>query len=136
MVAVAFPVAGGGCSRLSLPAATPSRKASPGTYRRRQGVAAVLVLGAVLSMRAALGVLGGGPLTASEQSSTAAANAPAPVAIAAQPVSRTAYVVQPGDTLWSIARSLQPDGDVRALVDALAELNPGPLQVGDRIVVP
>jgi hypothetical protein len=30
-------------------------------------------------------------------------------------------VVRPGDTLWSIARSLQPGGDVRDLVDRLAE---------------
>ena len=33
------------------------------------------------------------------------------------------YVVQPGDTLWSIARELDPTGDVRADVDRLADLN-------------
>jgi nucleoid-associated protein YgaU len=32
-------------------------------------------------------------------------------------------VVQPGDTLWSIAGSLGGDGDIRALVDAIQELN-------------
>jgi Tfp pilus assembly protein FimV len=32
-------------------------------------------------------------------------------------------VVQPGDTLWSIARSVAPDEDTRAVVDALVELN-------------
>jgi nucleoid-associated protein YgaU len=31
------------------------------------------------------------------------------------------YVVQPGDTLWAIAQRIDPDGDVRATVDALAE---------------
>ena len=33
---------------------------------------------------------------------------------------RSSVVVEPGDTLWSIARRLQPTGDVRALVDRLA----------------
>jgi nucleoid-associated protein YgaU len=32
-------------------------------------------------------------------------------------------VVQPGDTLWSIATSLDGDGDVRAVVDQIQELN-------------
>jgi nucleoid-associated protein YgaU len=37
-------------------------------------------------------------------------------------------VVEPGDTLWSIASSVAGDGDVRAVVDALQEVNhlPGP----------
>jgi LysM repeat protein len=32
-------------------------------------------------------------------------------------------VVQPGDTLWSIAISLDGDGDVRAVVDEIQRLN-------------
>jgi len=32
-------------------------------------------------------------------------------------------VVQPGDTLWSIAGSLGGDDDVRAVVDEIQELN-------------
>jgi len=32
-------------------------------------------------------------------------------------------VVQPGDTLWSIATSLNGDGDVRAVVDEILQLN-------------
>ena len=32
-------------------------------------------------------------------------------------------VVQPGDTLWSIAGSLGGGGDVRVVVDAIQELN-------------
>jgi len=32
-------------------------------------------------------------------------------------------VVEPGDTLWSIARSVAPDEDTRAVVDAIVELN-------------
>jgi nucleoid-associated protein YgaU len=35
----------------------------------------------------------------------------------------SSVVVQPGDTLWSIASSLHSDGDVRAVVDEIQELN-------------
>jgi hypothetical protein len=43
-------------------------------------------------------------------------------------------VVEPGDTLWVIARRLQPKGDVRATVDRLVKANGGAdLHVGERI---
>jgi nucleoid-associated protein YgaU len=38
-------------------------------------------------------------------------------------VGESSVVVQSGDTLWSIASSLDDDGDVRALVDELQRLN-------------
>ena len=42
-----------------------------------------------------------------------------------------------GDSLWTIARRLQPTGDVRALVDELAGLNGSTsVQAGQRVVVP
>lgn len=45
-------------------------------------------------------------------------------------------VVQPGDTLSTIARRLMPSGDIMPLVDRLAQLHgPGPLMSGDRIDV-
>ena len=47
------------------------------------------------------------------------------------------YLVQPGDTLWSIARRLQPEGDVRALVHQLVDANGGAdLRIGQRVVLP
>ncbi len=47
------------------------------------------------------------------------------------------HVVQPGDTLWALARRLQPTGDVRPLVDRMVELNGGSsLEVGQRILLP
>lgn len=47
------------------------------------------------------------------------------------------HVVQPGDTLWSIAGKVAPGADVRLTVDRLVELNGGaPLEVGDRLVLP
>ena len=35
----------------------------------------------------------------------------------------TTVVVQPGDTLWEIARTAEPDEDTRAVVDAIVDLN-------------
>jgi nucleoid-associated protein YgaU len=52
-------------------------------------------------------------------------------------VSRTRTIVQPGDTLWSIARRVQRTGDIRPLVDAMASSRHGrALQVGETIEVP
>jgi LysM repeat protein len=46
------------------------------------------------------------------------------------------YVVQPGDTLWSIASSLT-DGDIRSFVDELTDLNgTASVDVGQRLVLP
>jgi hypothetical protein len=46
-------------------------------------------------------------------------------------------VVQPGDTLWSIASRVAPNADPRAVVDKLAaQIGTSDLQVGDRLTVP
>lgn len=96
---------------------------TPGTYRRRRATAVVVVLALGLGLRAVLGGLGGGPLAASEPASM-------------RPVAAVTYVVQPGDTLWAIARRAQPTGDVRSLVDSLARAHgPGPLLVGERLTL-
>jgi hypothetical protein len=95
----------------------------PSTYRRRQALAAggVAALAAVASV--VLGALGGGSLTAPER--------PLP-AVAGQ-----LYEVQPGDTFWAIARSLDPDGDPRPLVDRLVADHGGPvLVVGEQLRLP
>jgi nucleoid-associated protein YgaU len=68
-----------------------------------------------------------------------AALAPAPPSArpAAAAAGSPTVVVQAGDTMWSIARRLQPTGDVRALVDRLVAANgSASLQAGDRLVVP
>ena len=71
-----------------------------------------------------LGGTAGGPLTT-----------PRPAAISSGPVA--VRTVQPGDTLWSIARAVQPTGDVRPLVDQLLTSRGGrSLQVGEEITVP
>ena len=46
-------------------------------------------------------------------------------------------VVQPGDTLWSIAAAVAPDTDVRITVDQLIELNgSSPIVPGQELVLP
>jgi hypothetical protein len=70
-----------------------------------------------------LGGLGRGPLTTTESAS--------PVLVATQ-----IHIVQPGDTLWSIARALDPDADARILVEQLiGQRGSSPLRVGERIVL-
>jgi LysM repeat protein len=93
-------------------------------------VVAAAALALVLALSWAVGALGGGSLAASGDA------APATVSLQMQPVAQATYVVAPGDTLWSIARHLVPEGDVRPVVDALAADRDGrPLQVGERLVV-
>ncbi len=55
-----------------------------------------------------------------------------------RPARQVAYVVEPGDTLWSIARRVAPGHDPRPLVDALVEANDlhGGLQAGQELSVP
>jgi hypothetical protein len=90
-------------------------------------VAAVLVAAAAL--RFALAGLGGGALTTAGPSG--AASTP-PAAVAAH-----VYVVQPGDTLWSIVRRSGRRGDPRPEVDRLAlQLQGRSLQVGQRLRLP
>jgi Tfp pilus assembly protein FimV len=53
------------------------------------------------------------------------------------PVSPVTHVVQPGETLWSIAQRVHPSGDVASYVDQLVRANGGDtIRVGQQIVVP
>ena len=109
--------------RRSLPAAT---------CRRRRVAALVVVTGLAFVAWLALGALGG-VLTAPVRST------PPPAAGVGGPNAADGAVVvevAPGDTLWSIARRLQPEGDPRPLVDRLAASNGGAVvRAGDRLVV-
>jgi hypothetical protein len=85
-------------------------------------VLAVGVVSLVLAVRTVTATLGGVPASAPE--------GPFPDTAA------RVVIVQPGDTVWSIARDLTPQGDIRALVDDLVEANGSALQPGDRLLVP
>ena len=56
---------------------------------------------------------------------------------AAAPPERETVVVQPGETLWSIARRVAPGADPRVTVARLRDLNDldGPLQAGQRLTL-
>jgi LysM repeat protein len=95
--------------------------------RRRR--LAVLVLALVVLGSVLLGVQ-----AISGLAEVGGSSGPRPVEVG--PVAGQQYVVQPGDTLWSIAQRIAPDDDPRAVVDALRAANGGPgLEVGDRIMV-
>lgn len=100
---------------------------SASVYRRRRIVAAlalIVVVGALLALTLQLVDGASGAVTASGPGGAAASTV-------------VVHIVEPGDTMWSIARSLQPSGDVRSLVDELVSANGGAsLQIGDQIVLP
>ena len=92
-------------------------------YRRRR-------LGVLIT----IGLLVAVGLNVMSAPSSGASRSPLP---AAGTEAAAEYVVQPGDTLWSIAGELAPQADRRAAVDRLAAVNSGvDLQVGQRLVVP
>lgn len=97
---------------------------------RRRLVAVALVVGLLVSLGLALGRAG-------STRSAGVGAVPGSAGVAAIPIAQAEYVVQPGDTLWKIARALQPEGDVRPLVYELGKARNGaPLRAGERITLP
>lgn len=126
MVAVTTTSAGFGTLPYLVP---PDHTLGPGGRRPRlrsrrliRRLRALLLLSlVVLAVRTVPGGHGDAPL-----------GVPEPVRASA--VSPAVHIVQPGETLWSIARELQPSGDVRPLVDRLSASRHGrPLRVGERL---
>ena len=105
---------------------------SPAVYRRRRVVALILAVAlVVVAMAGIRAVLR--PLTGSDEGRPLSAlGASAPV-----PAGTETLLVQPGESLWDIARDLQPAGDLRPLVDELAALNGGAtLEAGQNLLLP
>jgi nucleoid-associated protein YgaU len=96
--------------------------------RRRLAVLVAAVVGLAGAALAAQALAG---LTAINGSSR-----PQPVEVRSVPVAGQHYVVQPGDTLWSIAAEIAPEEDPRVVVDALRRANGGPeLQIGSQLTL-
>jgi hypothetical protein len=107
--------------RTTLPSRTEhaARPLSPEVYRRRRLVAAAVVIGLLLGL-ASFG-------RQAEATRTADAQAAETVTV----------VVQPGDTLWSIADTLVDDADLRPLVSELSDLAGGAsIQPGQLLQIP
>ena len=112
---------------------------APVAFEARRRPVRILLAGlglAVLVAFAAIGVLpflgadaaAVTPASSADTTSPAVADAPpasapaaAPVAVVSDAAAPATIVVQQGDSLWSIARRLQPRGDLRHLVDRLIE---------------
>jgi len=104
--------------RQPRPRATRSKRA---VYMRRRVIAASLGLGIVLTAAHAGVALGG--------STTTPGRSPHPQFVN--------VVVQPGDSLWSIARRVAPHSDPRKVVDAFAaRLGTSDVEAGELISVP
>ena len=102
------------------PVARRGRRASTATYWRRRVVAVAVGVAALVMVGKAGAALGDSPLAVPER----------------RPAT-TPYVVQPGDSLWSIAARLDPGRDPRPLVDTLAASRDGaPLVPGEVITRP
>jgi nucleoid-associated protein YgaU len=96
------------------------RRTSAATFWRRRVVAVAVGLAVLVVAGKAGAALGGSPLAVPER----------------RPAT-TPYVVQPGDSLWSIAARLEPGRDPRPLVDALSASRDGaPLVPGEVITRP
>lgn len=91
---------------------------TPARYWRRRVAAVTLAVGVVAVAGKAGAALGGAPLGTPPRNPTI-----------------VSYVVQPGDSLWTIARRLAPGEDPRPVVDALVNSRHGAmLQPGETIV--
>jgi Tfp pilus assembly protein FimV len=109
-------------------------------YRRRRVVAALaallVLLGMLAVVRVAMSALGGVSASAPELRPPSAALSPA-VHGGQVLVPGGTYVVQPGDTLWAIARALHPQGSLERTVFELEQLNGGPsIDVGQVVRLP
>lgn len=103
---------------------SPSRPTAPQLRLTRRGKA--LIVSATVAVIAVTAVMFGPSSNATDEAGT--------------PQDTTLVRVQPGHTLWQIAADANPDGDIRATVDEIVELNSLPnassLQMGSQIAVP
>ena len=113
-------------------------------FRRRRLMALVLstlvVVGLVASLDYLTSLSGAdgtpAPLDARPADSQVSDASTAGVGASGAVAEGEAYVVQPGDTFWSIAAEVAPGQDPRPVVDRLQDANGGSaLRVGDRLVI-
>jgi LysM domain-containing protein len=114
---------------------TPARPLPDRATRWRRRRLAALVAGTLLVLGLVGAIQVAGPLLSSSggESPASASSGASP------PVAGEVYVVQPGDTLWTVAEAVAPGSDPRPVVDHLRDVNDigaaGALDVGDRLVI-
>ncbi|MGQ0617978.1 MAG: LysM peptidoglycan-binding domain-containing protein [Acidimicrobiia bacterium] len=113
-------------------------RSRPADVTAAPGRSWLLVVAVLLPLLLALAVATSGTARGPAQAAVATeAAGPESQPTAAAPADGNAapvHVVHPGETLWTIARDLAPDGDVRSTVDRLVALNgTADLQVGQRL---
>ena len=85
-------------------------------------------------------LVGAGHVVANRGGAPASASAirPVPPALAAiSPVGASTYIVQPGDTLWSIGQRFHGSADLADYVDSLVSANGGTkLQISQALALP
>jgi hypothetical protein len=119
----------------------PASLARQASFRRRRVLAAALLVLTAVAVVLLVGAISTGFAGGGHPSSTAGASSPTSAAAAsaagvAAPVGQV-HIVQPGDTLWSIAAAVAPHSDVRRTVDRLVAANgDGPLTVGQHLRIP
>jgi hypothetical protein len=102
------------------PRPRPARRHQRAVYHRRRVLAALVGLGLVLTIARAGVALGGSSLATPERLPHV-----------------QQVVVQPGDTLWSIAQRAVPGHDVRPVVDRMEQmLGTSVVRAGELIPVP
>lgn len=113
--------------RLELLPPLPARPSDVVFRRRRLAVAFVVLLAAGGALAFMTGVGRGAESSARGD----AAVTPQPIGVS------STWRVQPGDTVWRIARVHEPTGDIRPLVSRMsAERQGRPLQIGEVITLP
>lgn len=100
-----------GTAATSVAAVHPAPSPLPSEYRRRRVIAALLLVTALYVLWGLASLVGGWLVGTAEASDAA----PAP----------TTWVVESGDTMWSVAQSLDLSQDLRLTVDRLADANGG-----------
>jgi hypothetical protein len=116
------------------------RRRTQAIYRRRRWAVALLATVSVFVVLVAAQLVEGQVLASGPAASSAASTDPDPSATVSSGTgapsvgAARSVVVQPGDSAWSIARRLQPTGDIRPLVDRLVErTGGGVLRAGERL---
>jgi len=138
MAAIAYPRSIGAAHRRPSLRLVPPPTPSPAVFRRRRLAVLLVVALALVALMAVSSGWRGAPVPATNVSTGAApgavVNELAGSGVPASVPAGAVYVVQPGDTLWSIAARVAPGRDVRAEVDRLAALNgSSSVQAGQRL---